>query len=441
MAQHVGTFGFWVDNAQVAVCKSQIFVPISYSLRERKDYDLAWQYYKFKSIPAGMGAGWIDELDIIGGIVGASPAISSKILGESPSNNQSSANYSDRLATDRLNCPPLNRSCYNCGSRINGTLASEKSTEYSMLQGPIIVPPPNITINIGLKPTTNVSIDISGISGSLSNIELNPNASSRMIQNITPPINNTRDVFVSRNKCEHQKCYETISEAVRAVDNGGNVTIYEGIYNESVVIDKALNLIGGNNTTTKIVVHDQDGITIACGAGTVSLGNLSIINEYKSCRRAIGINDTSKSQDRNIVIKDCSILNFAIGAKIGKSSLTFVRNTISSSMEFDNIVEECQLCTYDNTSASGKHYLVGLWFNAFYDKFKIHNNTIKLENNTNKDLYTYGIVHEGPTSDCAYNISKTQDFRTIKTTACRIMYLLGENSADCADSKDWARRF
>jgi hypothetical protein len=417
MAQHLGTLGFWVDNAESAVCKSQGWTPISYTLREKRDYNLAWQFYKFKSIPADMGAGWIDDLDVIGGTVGASPAISSEIVDDFYLNNRSSAN---------------NRSCCNYWSRINGTPSSEKSTQYSVLQGPIIVPQPNITINIGLNPTTNVSIDISGVSGSLSNVEPNQNTSSRIEENITPPIDKT-------NKCEHQKCYKTINEAVSAVDNGGNVTIYEGIYNESVVVDKALRLIGRNNTTTKIVVQDQDGITVACGAGTVSIENLSIINEYRSCRRAIGINDTSKSQDRNIVIKDCSILNFAIGAKIGKSRLTFVRNKIISAMEFDNIVEGCQLCTYDNASSKGKHYLAGLWFNAPHDKFEIHNNTIELENNTNQNLYTYGIVHEGPTSDCAYDIAKTQDFRKINTTACRIMYLLGKDSADCADSDDWAR--
>ena len=63
-AQHVGTLSFWVDNTQVRNYNSQGWTPVSYWLWENKSYELAWQFYKYKSIPAGVSAAWIDDLNV-----------------------------------------------------------------------------------------------------------------------------------------------------------------------------------------------------------------------------------------------------------------------------------------------------------------------------------------------------------------------------------------
>jgi hypothetical protein len=87
LAQHVGSLGFWVDNAQVAVCRSQGWVPVSCFLWERRDYNLAWQFLKFKSVPAGIGMAWIDDLDVITNSV-------------SPKKNPQMDNSSQNISTD-----------------------------------------------------------------------------------------------------------------------------------------------------------------------------------------------------------------------------------------------------------------------------------------------------------------------------------------------------
>ncbi|MGB5100189.1 MAG: hypothetical protein WBN94_06280, partial [Methanothrix sp.] len=344
-AQHVGMLSFWVDDTQAAVCNSQGWSPISYSLREGKDYELAWQFLKTQSYPEGAGAGWIDDLDVLG------------------------ADYS----------PFQYSGNWNNGSGRNETFNSAKMTDTLVSNGPIFVNPPNITINIGVYNRTNFSVNIlnSGV-------------------NVAPTLPQPRNLSacVCQNNSTRPGYYERISDAVNAVGNGGTVTVDAGSYNESVVIDKGLHLVGESNTTTKIVVQDRDGIVVSCIGKNVSIENLSIINNYSSCKKAIGVNVSS--ENLNVEIRNCNILNFAFGVKISKSrKLSVVGNKIISSIEFDNPDNENQLCTRYNRSISGNNFTVGLWFQSSCGAFNIHDNIIELKNDTNPGLYTYGIVHKG----------------------------------------------
>jgi hypothetical protein len=94
-----------------------------------------------------------------------------------------------------------------------------------------------------------------------------------------------------------------------------------------------------------------------------------------------------------------------------------------------------QLCTRDNKSIYGNNFTVGLWFKSTCGSFKVHDNTIKLKNETNPNLFTYGIVHDG-LDNCPYHISKDQDLARIETTACKIMWIRNNNLPECSYGVD-----
>lgn len=64
----LGKLSFWINDTQndtqKYVCDSEIWKYESYSLREKRNYTLRWEFIKFKSDPKYVGKGWIDEVCI-----------------------------------------------------------------------------------------------------------------------------------------------------------------------------------------------------------------------------------------------------------------------------------------------------------------------------------------------------------------------------------------
>ncbi len=64
----LGKLSFWINDTQndtqKYVCDSEIWKYESYSLREKRNYTLRWEFIKFKSYPKNVGEGWIDEVCI-----------------------------------------------------------------------------------------------------------------------------------------------------------------------------------------------------------------------------------------------------------------------------------------------------------------------------------------------------------------------------------------
>lgn len=64
----LGQLSFWVNDTKndtlKYVCDSDTWKYESYSLREKRNYTLKWEFIKFKSYPKNIGAGWIDEICI-----------------------------------------------------------------------------------------------------------------------------------------------------------------------------------------------------------------------------------------------------------------------------------------------------------------------------------------------------------------------------------------
>jgi parallel beta-helix repeat protein len=376
LAQHVGTLGFWVDNAQVAVCKSQGWAPISYTLREKKEYDLAWQYYKFKSIPAGMGAGWIDDLEIENNWpTSHSPNITQII---SPTPTQIVLNQTSQRPDEERN----------------------------LISRSIPANPPNISVNLTLLPSMNISLDLTNAISQLSEMESNSCNPGNMNITIINYINNTEDtekkeppkppqlINVSPNATSVSGWAKDIKDALKSINETGTIRVFNGTYYAPLEIDKCVHILGENNTTTKIIAEGCKGIIISRGKN-VSIENISIINIGDTSKSATGIHVKSKG---DFALMNCSIMDFSCGIMINESSnITISGNYINSSGEANY---HCIPIDGDNIEERKiRNCSIGIILDMGPQKSwnaLIESNVIELNKNNNESkLLTLGICYKG----------------------------------------------
>ncbi len=382
LAQHVGTLGFWVDNAQVAVCKSQRWAPISYTLRERKDYDLAWQFYKFKSVPAGMGGGWIYDLEIENnGPTSHSPNITQIV---SPTPTQTALNQTSQRP-DEL-----------------GNLTSSSIPANS----------PNISVNVTLLPSMNISLNLTNAIPQRSEMESNFCNPDNINITIINYINNTEDakkivpptppklpqlINVSPNATLVPGWATDIKDALKAINETGTIRVFNGTYYAPLEIDKSVHILGENNTTTKIIAKGCKGVIISCGKN-VSIENISIINIGDARKSATGIHVISND---DFALMNCSIMGFSCGVMINESHNIKIRcNHISSSLEANY---RCILKDKDHTGdRTSRNCLIGIMFDMGKKKSwnaLIEKNLIELNKTNNESqLLTLGICYKGEPS-------------------------------------------
>ena len=79
--------------------------------------------------------------------------------------------------------------------------------------------------------------------------------------------------------CEDEPCFDTIQEGIDIVASGGTVNVAAGTYEEEVVINKSLNLIGEDKTTT-IIDGNDDGNAITITAPDVTLTGFTVTGGY-----------------------------------------------------------------------------------------------------------------------------------------------------------------
>jgi len=210
--------------------------------------------------------------------------------------------------------------------------------------------------------------------------------------------------------------YTTIQGAVDAADGGDTIYVYNGIYHEMVVIDKSLNLLGEDKTST--IIDGQKGEilkddVILVTADRVNISGFTITNSSVGCSYDAGI--ALKSAD-NCVITDNIFKENDWGMEIRKSHHNTINNNIISSgssgihlcFSDNNLVSDCELrgvSVYDsrgNTIISNTFTEGGLEIYTSPHGTKNHNTIIEntvngkpliyLENETDKIVEDAGQV-------------------------------------------------
>jgi len=145
----------------------------------------------------------------------------------------------------------------------------------------------------------------------------------------------------------------TIMEAIKESSNGDTILVSEGLYSETLIIDKTILLIGENSDDT-IISGDETGDVIYINADYVNISGFTIKNsgkiDYPNVDSGIHINsDNNIISDNNIFSNDnCGIYiysssnntitnNYFYHMKYGIYLEYSTRNNISSNIISSNI--------------------------------------------------------------------------------------------------------
>jgi parallel beta-helix repeat protein len=157
-----------------------------------------------------------------------------------------------------------------------------------------------------------------------------------------------------------QNGFSTINEAINNSVKGDSIFIYNGIYDETIIINKSINIIGESNQKTIINYNGNQN------------GKLAIIN---------------------ILADNCSIQNLNIN------------NTYNNSNSFGIIINSSNNHIINNSISNFDR---GIFINSLYDDKSI-NNSIKF-NNILKNNYGLYIGYSNNNNISYNNISNNEDY-------------------------------
>lgn len=138
----------------------------------------------------------------------------------------------------------------------------------------------------------------------------------------TKPVEPKTNLVIIEGKGE----YITIQEAIENASDGDTVFVYNGIYYENLAIAKSINLKGENKDTTIIIAKDNNLDIISITLTTIVLSGFTLMNASKGD----GIDVRSSSQNSNITISNCKIINNSNGISITSSSNNVILNCTMS---------------------------------------------------------------------------------------------------------------
>lgn len=140
---------------------------------------------------------------------------------------------------------------------------------------------------------------------------------------INEPVNQNNVVEIQA----RQGTYKTINEALENASNGDTIIIHPGYYEESLVIDKSVTLLGQDKEKT-IIDGNALGDVIYIDADYVNIRGLTITNaSVKSSNAAINIRSNNNSILNNKIINN---LFYAVYIASNAKNNSIINNNISN---------------------------------------------------------------------------------------------------------------
>jgi len=197
------------------------------------------------------------------------------------------------------------------------------------------------------------------------------------------------DLYVGKNI---QNGYSTINQAINFALNGDSIFIFNGIYNETIIINKSINLIGESNKKTIINFNENQSEKIGIIeilADNCSIQNLNLNNTYNNLN-SFGIIINSSN---NKIINN-KISNTDRGIFINS---IYTYKSLNNSIKFNNIsnnIYGLYIAYSDNNNISYNN----ISENKDYGIYLLNSNENKLSHN-NFSKNNYGLRIKGSRSN------------------------------------------
>jgi len=188
--------------------------------------------------------------------------------------------------------------------------------------------------------------------------------------------------------------YTTIQNAINDAGNGDTIYVYNGTYNESLMISGNIDLIGENYSNTIIDCNFSSDYIVLVNAEHCNISNFTIQNSlyfgvvYTSSNNSIIQNNYINNTGYGIYL-----ISEAVGYSVNDSNFSggnIVNNRIENNIfnnSFYGIVCESNYTLACNNTIEGDLGLIGIACNG-------DNNTIQQNNITNQLLGIYLYTHE-----------------------------------------------
>ena len=257
--------------------------------------------------------------------------------------------------------------------------------------------------------------------------------------------------------------YPTIQAAVNVADPGDIIEVSPGVYNESVIVETALTIIGQDKSTT-IVDGSGGGYAFWLGTDGVTIrgftmrdcSNYGVIAYYSGghtiddnifLNNAYGVY-LSNSPSANYVVNNTLLNNDLIGIKVALSNEnTISDNYISESTYGIEINDESQLNYVTNNTIMGTSH--GIYVRYSSNNTVEQNNIASIDTGIASVSSDYVNIQNNTVSECAsgievYGSTYNTVFANTAAQNCRGIYLVyaSDNTVNrnLASNNDWGIR-
>jgi hypothetical protein len=318
-----GELYFFVNEVKKPFYSKSIWTQQLYYLPENKSYIIGWRYIQ-KNTKLYKGSGWIDDISI-------APA------------------FQDISANANLNCNIYAPDLASVGSTFNAYTPQIDGLDYrwEITGGEILGDPNNQSVRCRLESSRIASLKLNvskpgcGSATCSKDITVTPknwpysNYSIPDLCNaVKLPPNNITYVDLKYDPLNYT--YQNITDAINNVTCGGTVVIGKGRYNEEIVINKPIILIGLDKNNTTII---GKGHVIYIASDDVLIKNLTIqggaygIQVFGNDCRLIDINILNSSlygifliESDYLNIEGCNLRNIGVDGQYGMGIYSYSSN-------------------------------------------------------------------------------------------------------------------
>jgi len=190
-----------------------------------------------------------------------------------------------------------------------------------------------------------------------------------------------------------EKMFSTMSDAIDAAKDNDVIWVGEGIYNETLEINKTISIIGsGANSTIFDVNAENPSPVFAINADYCIIKNISIKNSYPY-EDDVGFAMAIKIKSSHNVIEYISIQNFSFGIQIENQDYNYINytNIVAKSVgieilnaNYNKIIN----CSVSNCHEFGVFIGIKSMYNHVYDSFFYNcDNGIRLKDAQKNTIY------------------------------------------------------